>query len=167
VGCVFLWFSPYLSFCLSVCLFVDKLNITIQHFCTSTIHVPVWQIPDAVDTVVCAPDDGWKYHPKHVEKFPYINKLCDVASCWLYEYIGILLGARPILHISRIKVKLTQIFEFSRRLEICLSVHYHMKFIELDSWIHSAERTKQGKCPVLYFYIFLTVVTCFPVIYTR
>ena len=28
------------------------------------------QIPDAVDTVVCAPDDGWWYHPKHVEQFP-------------------------------------------------------------------------------------------------
>jgi hypothetical protein len=37
---------------------------------------------DAVDTVVCAPDDGWQYHPKHVEQFPYINKLCDVASFW-------------------------------------------------------------------------------------
>jgi hypothetical protein len=65
----------------------------------------VLQIPDAVDTVVCAPDDGWKYHPKHVEQFPDISKLCDVASCWIYEYTGILLGARPILHISRIKVK--------------------------------------------------------------
>ena len=54
--------------------------------------------------VVCAPDDGWKYHPKHVEQFPDINKLCNVASCWIYEYIGILLGDRPILHISRIKV---------------------------------------------------------------
>jgi hypothetical protein len=57
-----------------------------------------------VDTVVCAPDDRWKYHPKHVEQFPEINKLCDVASCWIYEYIGTLLGARPILHISRLKV---------------------------------------------------------------
>jgi hypothetical protein len=63
----------------------------------------VWQIPDSVDTVVCAPDDRWKYHTKHVEQFPDINKLCDVASCWIYEYVGILLGARPILHISRIK----------------------------------------------------------------
>jgi len=26
--------------------------------------------PDAVDTAVCAPDDGWRYHPKHVEQFP-------------------------------------------------------------------------------------------------
>jgi hypothetical protein len=63
----------------------------------------VRQIPDAVDTVVCAPDDWWKYHPKHVEQFTDINKLCKVASCWIY--IGILLGAHPILHISRIKVK--------------------------------------------------------------
>ena len=28
------------------------------------------QIPDAVDTVMCARDDGWRYHPKHVEQFP-------------------------------------------------------------------------------------------------
>jgi hypothetical protein len=42
-------------------------------------------------TVVCAPDDGWKYHPKHVEQFPDINKLCNVASCCIYTYIGIYL----------------------------------------------------------------------------
>jgi hypothetical protein len=47
----------------------------------------------------------WKYHPKQVEKFPDINKLCNVASCWIYEYIRMLLGAHHILHISRIKVK--------------------------------------------------------------
>ena len=35
---------------------------------------------DAVDTVVCAPDDGWKYHPKHVEQFPDINKLCNLVG---------------------------------------------------------------------------------------
>ena len=37
---------------------------------------------------MCAPDDGWIYHPKHVEQFPDINKLCNDASCWIY--IGIL-----------------------------------------------------------------------------
>ena len=41
-------------------------------------------MPDPVDTVVCAPDDGWRYHPKHVEQFPDINKLCNVASCWIF-----------------------------------------------------------------------------------
>jgi hypothetical protein len=62
----------------------------------------VCQIPDAVDTVECAPDDGWKYHPKHVEPFPDINKSRIVASCRIY--IGIPLRARLVLHISRIKV---------------------------------------------------------------
>ena len=41
-------------------------------------------MPDAVDTVVCVPDDGWRYHPKYVEQFPEMNKLCNVASCWIY-----------------------------------------------------------------------------------
>jgi len=26
-------------------------------------------VPDAVITVICAPDDGWNNHPKHVEQF--------------------------------------------------------------------------------------------------
>ena len=34
------------------------------------VAVTVWQIPNAVDTVVCAPGNGWRYHPKHVEQFP-------------------------------------------------------------------------------------------------
>jgi hypothetical protein len=34
-----------------------------------------------------APDDGWRCHPKHIEQFPDINKMCNVASCWIY--IGI------------------------------------------------------------------------------
>jgi hypothetical protein len=56
-----------------------------------------------VDKVVCAPDDGWKYHPKHVEQFPDINKLRNVASCWIYVEI---LLAHLILHISRIRVNI-------------------------------------------------------------
>jgi hypothetical protein len=49
----------------------------------------VRQITVAVDTCICAPDDGWKYHPKCVEQFPDVNKLFNVASCWIY--IGICL----------------------------------------------------------------------------
>jgi hypothetical protein len=54
-----------------------------------------------------APDDGWKYHPKHVEQFLDINKLCNFASCSIY--IGIVLGAHYILHISRIRVNLSAV----------------------------------------------------------
>ena len=64
-------------------------------------------IHTATHTVVCAPDDGWKYHPKHVEQFPDINKLCNVTSCWIY--IEFLLGAYHILHISRIRVKFPKV----------------------------------------------------------
>jgi hypothetical protein len=42
--------------------------------------------------------------PETCRAFPDINKLCNVASCWIYEYIGILLGVHCILHISRIRV---------------------------------------------------------------
>ena len=27
------------------------------------------RVPDAVDRVICAPDDGWRNHLKHVEQF--------------------------------------------------------------------------------------------------
>jgi hypothetical protein len=46
------------------------------------VAVTVWQIPDAVDTVVCAPDDGWWYHPKHVEQFP------DKINCVTLHLVG-------------------------------------------------------------------------------
>jgi hypothetical protein len=69
------------------------------------VAVTVWQISDAVGTVVCTSDDGWKYHPKHVEQLPGMYKLSNVASCWIYEYNGILLGVHYILHINRIRVK--------------------------------------------------------------
>jgi len=49
------------------------------------IAVTVWQIPDAVDTVVCAPDDGWRYHPKHVEQFP------DKINCATLHLVGYIL----------------------------------------------------------------------------
>jgi hypothetical protein len=41
-------------------------------------------MPDVVDTVVCPPDDWWRYHPKLVEQFP------DKISCvtlYLFGYI--------------------------------------------------------------------------------
>ena len=43
------------------------------------VAVTVSITPDTVDTVIWAPDDGWRYHPKHVEQFADINKLYIVA----------------------------------------------------------------------------------------
>jgi len=39
-------------------------------------------MPDTVDTVIWAPDDGWRYHLKHVAQLTDRNELYIVASCW-------------------------------------------------------------------------------------
>ena len=45
------------------------------------------QIPDAVDTVVCAPDGGGRYHPKYVEQFPHkINCVTLHLVGYILEY---------------------------------------------------------------------------------
>jgi len=46
------------------------------------IAIIVWQIPGAVDTVVCAPDVGKWYHRKHVEQF------LDKINCVTLHLIG-------------------------------------------------------------------------------
>ena len=53
------------------------------------VGTTAWQVPNTVDTVACARDDGWRYHPKHVEQFPEINKLCNFASCWIYKVFNL------------------------------------------------------------------------------
>jgi hypothetical protein len=49
------------------------------------VAVTVLQIPDVVDTVVCAPDNGWWYHPKYVEQFP------DKINCVTLYFVGYIL----------------------------------------------------------------------------
>ena len=43
----------------------------------------IWSVPEAVVTVLCTPDDGCGWHPKHVEwTCRIINRLLCVASRW-------------------------------------------------------------------------------------
>ena len=42
-------------------------------------------VTNAVDKVVCAPDDEWRYHPKHVEQFP------DKINCVTLHLVGYIL----------------------------------------------------------------------------
>jgi len=43
----------------------------------------VWPVPEAVVTVLCAPDDGCGWHPKHVQwTCRIISRLLRVASRW-------------------------------------------------------------------------------------
>jgi len=47
------------------------------------VAVTVSVMPDTVDTVIWAPHDGWRCHPKHVEQFADVNKLSIVLYCWI------------------------------------------------------------------------------------
>jgi hypothetical protein len=67
----------------------QRIQLYLQHLVFVTPLLLSAAIVEELEPVVCAPDDGWKYHLKHVEQLPDINKLCNVASCWIY--IGIYL----------------------------------------------------------------------------
>jgi hypothetical protein len=62
------------------------------------VTVTVWQIIDAVDTVVCAPDDGWWFHPKHIEQFP------DKTNCVTLHLVGYILKHIWLILLSQIRV---------------------------------------------------------------
>jgi hypothetical protein len=55
----------------------ERKQLYLQHL----VVVTPLLLPDAVDTVVCAPDDWWRYHPKHVEQFP------DKINCVTWKNI--------------------------------------------------------------------------------
>ena len=58
---------------------------TASGVCHTVSAATVWQIPDAVDTLVCAPDDGCWYDPKYVEQFP------DKINCVTLYLVGYIL----------------------------------------------------------------------------
>jgi hypothetical protein len=58
----------------------ERKQLYLQHL--------VFVTPGAVDTVVCDPDDGWWYYPKHVEQFP------DKINCVTLHLVGYILEGR-------------------------------------------------------------------------
>jgi len=54
-------------------LLLPVANVEELRFNSSTIATCSnnngWLVPDAVDTAICATDDGWRDHPKHVQHF--------------------------------------------------------------------------------------------------
>jgi hypothetical protein len=70
----------------------EGIQLYLQHLVLVTplllpaATVTVWQIPDAVDTGVCPPDDGCRYHPKPVEHFPDINSAMLHLVGYILDY---------------------------------------------------------------------------------
>ena len=51
----------------------------------------IWPVPEAVVTVLCNPDEGCGWHPKHVEwNCRTINRLFCVASRWTINNIDVM-----------------------------------------------------------------------------
>jgi len=103
------------------------------------VAVTVLLMPDTVHTVTWAPDDGWRYHPKHVEQFTGINKLYIVASCWDYHW-HILRDARTTeYNIERVKVKaipitvLDRSWGFQQPEVLRFQDNRHMKVVRLSA----------------------------------
>jgi len=63
-------------------------EMELRSISSSIAAVLVWQYL-TLYTQFCAPDDGRRNRPKHVEKFIEINRSRKHASCWLY-FIDIL-----------------------------------------------------------------------------
>jgi hypothetical protein len=82
---------------------------------------------------------------RHVEQFPDINKLCNVVSCWIYEYIGILLRVHPILHISRIRVNV----------DIVCRIWCHMHSVVYGALVISVKANKSFDILKLFFLSYL------------
>ena len=73
------------------------------------------------NSVIWAPDDGWRYHSKYVEQFADINKLYIVASCW--TIIDTYYAMHGPLNIKDWMISLlTLVYPLDRTL---LSVHVH------------------------------------------
>jgi len=62
-----------------------------------------WLVPNAVDTVTCATDDGWRDHPKYVEQFT--DKI-NCVELHLFEY---LLTLSYIYYISSVITRSSEI----------------------------------------------------------
>ena len=60
----------------------EHKQLYLQHLVFVTPLLLPAAIPNAVDTVVCARDDGWRYHPKHVEQFT------DKINCVKLHLVG-------------------------------------------------------------------------------
>ena len=83
---VYLYLYLYTALHVSVGISIqhqEHTQLYLQHLIlVKPLLLPVGIAEELELLELCAPDDGWRYHPKHVEQFPDINKLCNVAFCW-------------------------------------------------------------------------------------
>ena len=63
----------------------ERIQLHLQHLVFVTPLLLPAAIAAGSSTVFCTPDDGWKYHPKYVERFP------DKINCVTLHIVGYIL----------------------------------------------------------------------------
>ena len=64
---------------------LEELRLSLISSMTAAGSSNIWPVPDAVNTFICAPDDGWRKRPKLVEQFT------DKINCVQLHLVGHLL----------------------------------------------------------------------------
>ena len=73
-------------FCLETALHVSGGTTTHHQECKQLyLQHRVFVTPLLLPAAIAAPDDGWRYHPKHVEQFP------DKINCVTLHLVGYIL----------------------------------------------------------------------------
>jgi len=142
------------------------------------VAVTVSIMPDTVDTAIWA-DDGWRYHPKHVERFVDVNKLYIVASCWIiidkYYYSILQFSVLPkycqycgfIDRFISFSGDLLFIFQWHsviRYIRLCLGIMFNLlktsqaKPSQSVNWGRRLARSASRRPPVCYPFLRLTAL---------
>jgi hypothetical protein len=101
----------------------------------------LWQIPDAVDTVVCALHDGWKYRPKHVEQFS------DKINCVTLNLVGHILEYSFVMFTSLSVCTCESVPHFSMKFYIG-NFYEHVKKFQI--WLKKSKIKGHVACRVKY-----------------
>jgi len=110
----------------------------------------LWQIPDAVDTVVCAPDDGWWYHPKHVEQFS------DKINCVTLNLVGHILEYIFVMFASLSVCTCESVPHFSMKFYIG-NFYEHVKKFQI--WFKKGKNKGHVACRVKYVLLLPATLT--------
>jgi len=110
-------------FYLETTQYVSGSTTPIIRSANNCVHSIWWQIPDAVDTVVCAPDNGWWYNPRHIEQFP------DKMNCVTLHFVGYTGWFKNMDSISYVYISLTL-----RRLMSYIYIYIYIYIWNTHSW---------------------------------
>ena len=144
----------YLSQVTATCRYRGRvgtgLSVLWVPYATHSTQNTVWQIPDAVDTVVCAPDDGWWYHPKHVEQFS------DKINCVTLNLVGHILEYIFVMFASLSVCTCESVPHFSMKFYIG-NFYEHVKKFQI--WFKKGKNKGHVACRVKYVLLLPATLT--------